>query len=408
MAEENVFDGIILGGGHNGLILQAYLARAGLRTLTVEKNPHVGGGLWTMEDDLNPGFRHNLHAVFLRGLSAMPWFRDLELQKHGVRTVQPELNVALIQRSGRSLRWYLDLDQTCDSIAEFSKKDAESWRRIAEEYAEMVEKIVEPELASPPLPPEKRRILLGRSALGRRYLEIEPPTLRVFIERHFENPTVRALLLFLCVTRELDLQSPSQGGVIPSLIAARTKTELAVGGSRAVAQALRKAVEAAGGEIWEGHTIRAITVEQGRATGIELADGKRIKARAFVASNLNPHQTLQELVGMDKLNPLARLGLRSYLYQVVGPLFSVHLSLNEPLRGAGHIPGPRSGLPDDPRSRVTGPGLQPSRSVQARRARAAKGNLGNHPDRLRSKPSPAGQAHGLYVGKGALLPGRSG
>ena len=105
------------------------------------------------------------------------------------------------------------------------------------------------------------------------------------------------------MTRELDLQSPSQGGVIPSLIAARTKTELAVGGSRAVAQALRKAVEAAGGEIWEGHTIRAITVEQGRATGIELADGKRIKARAFVASNLNPHQTLQELVGMDKLNP---------------------------------------------------------------------------------------------------------
>ncbi len=56
MAEENVFDGIIIGGGHNGLILQTYLARASLRTLTVEKNSEVGGGLSTVEDTLGPMF----------------------------------------------------------------------------------------------------------------------------------------------------------------------------------------------------------------------------------------------------------------------------------------------------------------------------------------------------------------
>ena len=291
--EEKVYDGVIVGGGHNGLILQAYLARAGLRTLTVEKNPHVGGGLFTLEDNLNPGFRHNIHAAFLYGLSAMPWYRDLEVEKHGVRMVQPDLNLALIQRSGRALRWYLDLNRTCASIAEFSKKDGETWRRIAEDYREMAERIVGPELASPPLPRETRRALLERSALGRAYLEIEALSPREFVESHFDNVTVRALLLHLCVSRELDVHAPNQGGVIPYLIATRTKNELAVGGSGALAQGLRKAVEAAGGEIWEGQTIRAITVEQGRATGIELADGRRIKARAFVASNLNPHQTLQ-------------------------------------------------------------------------------------------------------------------
>ena len=335
MAEENVFDGIIIGGGHNGLILQAYLARAGLRTLTVEKNSEVGGGLSTVEDTLNPGFRHNTHAVFLRGLSALPWYRDLELEKHGVRTIRPELNVALIQRGGRSLRWYLDLDKTCASVAEFSRKDAETWRRIAQEYAEIVEKIVDPELAAPPLARDKKRALLERSALGKAYLKLEPLSPREFAETYFDNVTVRALLLYLCLTRELDVHAPNQGLTLPSLIAGQVHAELAVGGSATVAQGLRKAVEAAGGQIWEGQTITAITVEQGRATGIELADGRRVKAGGFIASSLNPHQTLQEMVGTDKLNAIARVGLRSYIYQVVGPMFGVHLSLTEPPRYAG-------------------------------------------------------------------------
>lgn len=370
MAEADVYDGIIVGGGHNGLILQAYLARAGLRTLTVEKNPHVGGGLWTTEDNLNPGFHHNTHAVFLRGLSAMPWFRDLELEQHGVRTIQPDLNVALIQRGGRSLRWYLDLGRTCASVAEFSRKDAETWRRIAQEHAEIVEKIVEPELAAPPLAREKKRALLERSALGRTYLELEPLSPREFVETYFDNVAVRALLLHLCVVRELDVHAPNQGLAVSSFIAGRGQNELAVGGSAAVAQGLRKAVEAAGGEIWEGQTIRAITVEQGRATGIELADGRRVRAQAFVASNLNPHQTLQELVGMEKLNAVARVSLRAYIYQVVGPIFGVHLSLNEPPRYAG-----RGAHADLDRAFLTILGLESPEQIYGLHAQFRKGEV---------------------------------
>ena len=370
MAEESAYDGIILGGGHNGLILQAYLARAGLRTLTVEKNPRVGGGLWTIEDDHNPGFRHNTHAVFLHGLSAMPWYRDLELKQHGLKTVEPDLNLALIQKSGRALRFYVDPNRTAASLTEFSKKDAETWRRIAQDYRPVVEKIVEPEMAAPPLPRGKKRALLERSALGRTYLEIEAMSPRDFVEGHFDNIALRALLLYLCVSRELDVHVPHQGGVIPGLIAAPTKTELAVGGSGAVAQALRKAVEAAGGEIWEGQPIRAITVEQGRATGIELADGRRIKARAFVASNLNPHQTLRDLVGVDNLNPMSRVGLRSYIYQVVGPLFGVHLSLNEPPRYTA-----RRTYPDLDLAFLTILGLETPEQVYSLHAQFKKGEV---------------------------------
>jgi phytoene dehydrogenase-like protein len=370
MAEEGVYDGVVLGGSHNGLILQAYLARAGLRTLLIERNPRVGGGLATEEDPADPGVRHNLHAVFLHGLTAMPWYRDLELDRHGVRPIQPNLNVALIQRSGRALRWYVDLDRTVAALGEFSKKDAEAWGRICRDYAEVVERIVRPELASPPLPREVKRQWLERSAAGRAYLETEPLSPREFAETSFEHPAVRALLLHLCIARELDIYAPHQGLAIPALIAGPARYELVAGGSGALADGLRKAVEAAGGEIWEGQTPRAITVEGGRATGVELEDGRHVRARAFVASSLNPHQTLQELVGMDRLSPMARVGLRSYIYQVVGPIFGVHLALAEPPRYEA-----RATYPDLDQAFLTVLGLETPEQVYGLHAQFRKGQL---------------------------------
>ncbi len=78
-----VYDGIILGAGHNSLVLQAYLGKAGLRVLCLEPRDVAGGGLATMEDPRHPGFFHNTHSFFHRGLNRMPWYRDLELERHG-------------------------------------------------------------------------------------------------------------------------------------------------------------------------------------------------------------------------------------------------------------------------------------------------------------------------------------
>src|SRR5437762_5693495 len=71
-----IFDGIILGAGHNALILQAYLSRCGLRTLSVDRAPIPGGGLMTIDNPRLPGFRHNPHSFFHRGVTAMPWYRE--------------------------------------------------------------------------------------------------------------------------------------------------------------------------------------------------------------------------------------------------------------------------------------------------------------------------------------------
>src|SRR5437667_11961608 len=87
-----IFDGIILGAGHNALILQAYLSRCGLRTLSVDRAQIPGGGLMTTDNPRLPGFRHNPHSFFHRAMTAMPWYRDLELERHGIRYLEPDLN----------------------------------------------------------------------------------------------------------------------------------------------------------------------------------------------------------------------------------------------------------------------------------------------------------------------------
>ncbi len=98
------YDAIVLGAGHNGMILQAYLGKAGLKTLAIERRPVAGGGLSTLEDPRHPGFLHNTHAFFQRAITAMPWYADLALERHGARYIEPELNVALLTRDGGCAR----------------------------------------------------------------------------------------------------------------------------------------------------------------------------------------------------------------------------------------------------------------------------------------------------------------
>src|SRR5437763_16666714 len=128
------FDGIIIGAGHNGLIMQADLGRLGLRVLAIDRNMHAGGGLSTIEDPALPGVFHNIHSVFHRAVTLSPWYRDLELERRGVRYIEPELNVAVLRGDGRSLRWYTDLEPTCESIAQFSGRDAQTFRELCETF----------------------------------------------------------------------------------------------------------------------------------------------------------------------------------------------------------------------------------------------------------------------------------
>ena len=324
------YDGIIIGAGHNGLILQAYLGKAGLKTLCVERRHIAGGGLSTVEDPRHPGFLHNTHAFFQRAITAMPWYADLELERHGVRYIEPELNVALVTNDGRALEWWTDIDRTADSFASFSQRDADTLRRWQHEFVPILRDILLPESRSVPVPPDERRALLGQSAAGRRLLEVSALSPLEFVHQEFEHSTVQAGLLFFNGLREVDLRAKGFGHHIAALLASPAKAQMSRGGSAALARALEAAVRESGGEIRLMTEPVRIAVENNRAVGVETADGELIRGTQFVASSLNPTQTFIDLLDASLVPREIREQVESFQYNLLAPLFALHLNLREP------------------------------------------------------------------------------
>ena len=328
------YDAVILGAGHNGLILATYLGRAGLKVLAVDRAAVAGGGLATLEDPRHPGFRHNTHAFFQRAITAMPWYRDLDLERHGARYIEPALNVALLTRDGRALEWWTDIERTIASVAQFSRRDAETLRQWHDEFVPIVAAILGPENRSPPLPPAERRQLLERSAPGRRLLEVSALSPLEFVQREFENPTVMAGLLFFNGLREVDLRQRGFGHHIAALIASPAKAQMSRGGTAALARALEAAMRASGGELRLMTEPARIVLEGSRAIGIETREGEIILARHLVASSLNPHQTFLELLDPSVVPKTIRDQADRFQYNLLAPLFSLNLNLREPPRYA--------------------------------------------------------------------------
>ncbi len=333
------YDAIFLGTGHNALVAQAYLARCGLRTLALDRAAAPGGGLRTVENPRLPGFTHHPHSFFHRAITRMPWFRDLELDRHGVRYLQPELNVAMLLRDGRALEWWTDLDRTAASFAEFSPRDAAALRRWTEEFRPIVDKILIPESQCPPLEPAKRQRLLECSALGRRLLEVSALSPLEFVTREFEHDAVRAGLLFFNGLREVDLRLPGFGHAIPALLASPAKAQMCVGGSGNLARGLVADVTDHGGEIRCGVELRRIVMRQGRAAGVELATGETLTA-STVVSGLNPQQTFLDFLPPEAMPTEVRASATRFDYNLLAPLFALNVALAEPPRwsAAAHRP----------------------------------------------------------------------
>src|SRR5215469_16995934 len=123
------YDAIVIGAGHNGLTCACYLAKAGLRVLVLEANEDIGGLTITKEITL-PGFHSDLHAFGYQFANLSPAPHELELDRHGLELLAPEISFAHAFPDGRTVRMYTDLEQTCASIAAFSTHDATRWRAL--------------------------------------------------------------------------------------------------------------------------------------------------------------------------------------------------------------------------------------------------------------------------------------
>ena len=330
-ALEKTYDGIIIGAGHHGLILGSYLARAGLDILLVERRLTYGGGLCTREVTL-PGFYHNLHSINHFHISETPWFKDLESGR--ARHLH---HAPLRIRSGASRRvragawaaiWKSRLPISRASPRKMPRLSASGIARPKRSRAQ----IFLPERYAEPLPKEEREALLSQTALGREFLDVSNRQPLDVVRELFENEHVQLLFLFkvsLFGTWLVDtLSKTSPMGSVIRAFDLESGYQLCQGGSFNLARGLMETFIAAGGTFQPQVNIERIVIENGRATGIELADGRIVRAKQFVASTLDVHQTFETLVGREQL-PAAFLKKLDGFQYTAWSLFGLHLALNE-------------------------------------------------------------------------------
>jgi phytoene dehydrogenase-like protein len=334
MSDQDVsshYDGIIIGAGQHGLILGSYLARAGLKILLLERRNKFGGGLSTEQSTL-PGFQHNLHSINHFSITSTPWFRDLELTAR-VPYVTPRYEFAQPHADGTALVFSRDLDETLASIGRFSTKDAKTfgeWNGIAEE---MTRRIFLQERFSEPLTAEARDEVLNASSIGREFLALTKRQPGEVVEELFDDERIKVLFLFkLSLFGTVLHETLGTSSPLGSLIRAfdlATGYQICAGGSWNLARGLMDAFTAAGGHYLDNSHVDRIVVDGGRATGVQLADGRVLHAGNFVASTVDVHQTFETMVGRDQLDAAYQAKLDAFHY-TDWTLFGVHLALDEP------------------------------------------------------------------------------
>jgi phytoene dehydrogenase-like protein len=329
-ALERSYDGIVIGAGHQGLVLGSYLAKAGLQILLVDRRLTYGGGLSTREITA-PGFYHNLHSINHFHISDTPWFQDLGLDER-VTYITPRYELGQAHLDGTALVLGRDLEETIANIARFSRKDAATFREWNRKAEEITARILLPERFSEPLPQAEREGLLGHTALGRDFLDVTRRQPLDVVDELFENEHVKLLFLFKVslfgtwLTDTLSKVSP-MGSVIRAFDL-QTGYQLCQGGSFNLARGLMETFIASGGSFAPQVRIERVLIEGARATGIVLEDGRTVRAKQFVASAIDVHQTFEKLIGREQLPISLQSKLDAFQY-TPWTLFGLHLALHE-------------------------------------------------------------------------------
>jgi phytoene dehydrogenase-like protein len=320
-------DVVIIGAGHNGLILGGYLARAGLDVLVLERRLEFGGGLSTEESTI-AGFSHNLHSNFHGAMPFFPPYHDFELERRGIRYIHPEANLGMPLRDGRALVLYVDELRSYEEIARFSKADAEAWLELRGLIAMQLENILAVGYSPPFVRDEHEAMLLAEVAQWLGEGAGEKSALELVTAR-FEDPHVQALMLFHMAVGGWDIREPRLAVLAIAFLGNITNWQLCRGGSHHLAHILGAVLLEAGGDLREMSPVTRIRLKDGRAGGVTLADGTRIDARLAVVSTVDAHQTFLEMLAPDELPGELAAEVGAIRYGHGDVLFGVHLALDE-------------------------------------------------------------------------------
>ena len=328
-APVNVYDAIVIGGGHNGLVAAAYLARAGVRTLLVEARAELGGMALTAEID---GVRAPMLAHTV-GRFRPRIARDLGLQGR-VKLIEPEIRTFAPHPDGGALTLWRDPKKTAqelaarrggDELAQGYLKLDGRLRRIGA-YFEQVLDGVPPDLDGGKSVAELLAGFAYRAPFtslaegdGREILRMLPMSAVDLVREYVSDEHLVSVLSWrAAIYNAVGPMSPGTGATLlfdgitgdGADGGAAGQTVVAIGGPGALAGALADAARGFGAEIRTGASVAAITERDGRVTGVALANGDEIAA-PIVLSTLDPKRTLLGLLGVESTGPDLRRRLRA-------------------------------------------------------------------------------------------------
>ncbi|MFC1824300.1 phytoene desaturase family protein [Thermodesulfobacteriota bacterium] len=323
------YDVIVIGSGPNGLTAAAYLSQAGLRVLVLERRQEAGGGLATEEVTIG-GFRHNTHAVYFMMVDYAPVYKDFDLENlYRCRHIYPSLQFHMPLSDGRSVCIYSEVEKTCESLAQFSKHDADAYRELFEKCDRYTDGFLAPSTFIPPMSALDQAQKLYQNELGAELMSFtEEKTPKDMICEIFENDHVRALMLYTTCMWGLEPDVHGVSYLVPLYINRAANYRLVVGGSHSLAQSLQKVLIENGGMILGSQRIKRIIVENGTAKGVEMEDGSTIKAAKAVVSTIDTHQTFLQLLGEEHLDSEFVEGLKLWKWDSTS-LFHLHMALKE-------------------------------------------------------------------------------
>ncbi|MEM3581342.1 MAG: NAD(P)/FAD-dependent oxidoreductase [Candidatus Bathyarchaeia archaeon] len=322
------FDGIVIGGGPNGLTVAGYLTKAGLKVAVLERRYEIGGGLAT-ENLLLPGLLVDSHAIYHMMVEYAPPLRDFKLsEKYDLTWIYPEIQVVMPFEDGSYIALYKDPEKSAESIRRFSSKDAESFLNFAAISEEAMDLFLAPASYVNPMPSLEQVAKLEKHPTTKWVDELTGYTPKQIIDSWFENDKVRTLFLYLATMWGLDYDLEGLGYLVPLMINRAWHFRLCRGGSHHVAHLMGKFISENGGRVITGVLIKRIIVEENEAKGVELEDGTVLWASKFICSTLNPHQTFFEYVGKEHLPPDLVTRIEQWKYSDVS-FFTVHLALTE-------------------------------------------------------------------------------
>jgi phytoene dehydrogenase-like protein len=310
--ENQAYDAVLVGGGHNGLVCAAYLAKAGRKVLVLEKRDVVGGAAVT--EEFHPGFRNSV-AAYTVSLLQPKVIRDLDLAAHGLKVVLRKASNFLPLPDNRYL--LTGEGRTKREVAKFSQRDADRLDDYDRRLDAIADELRALALQAPPnitnrglFPAIGEMLHAGR--IGKRLKKLDA-SLRTdlldlfaisageYLDRFFESEPIKAVLGFDGIVG--NFASPYTPGsayvllhhVFGEVNGVKGAWGHAIGGMGAITQAMAKSAAASGVEIRTGVGVREIIVENGSAVGVVTDKGATIRARKVVA-NVNPKLLYERLL----------------------------------------------------------------------------------------------------------------